>query len=358
MNRKIKAAQFGCGKMSVYLMRYMMEKNIDIVAAFDVNPKVIGKDIGDIIGGDKKGITVTDAKDAGVILSKLKPDVCVIATMSTMADIKDAMTVCAENGVNAISTCEEAIYPWNSSPAITQELDALAKKNKVTLTGSGYPDMYWGVLIDTLAGSMHKISKIKGSSSYNVEDYGIALAKGHGAGLTTKAFEDEIGKYNNMSSAEQKKLVESGKYVPSYMWNQNGWLCERMGLTPVSQVQKCIPTTHDADLNSSTLGMTIKAGQPTGMSAVVVTETKEGITIETECIGKVYAKGEFDHNDWTFFGEPQTTINVNSPATVELTCANLVNRIPALIEAKPGYVTTNHFPNNVYMVRPIEEYVK
>ena len=218
--------------------------------------------------------------------------------------------------------------------------------------------MYWGVLIDTLAGSMHKITRIVGSSSYNVEDYGIALARGHGAGLTTEAFEKEIGRYNGMSSAEQKKLVESGEYVPSYMWNQNGWLCSKMGLTPTSQVQKCVPTTHGQDLTSSTLGMTIKAGQPTGMSAIVTTETAEGITLETECIGKVYAPGEFDKNDWTLRGEPETTINVNRPDTVRLTCANLVNRIPALLDAEPGYVSTDRMPNNVYLVRPLNEYVK
>ncbi len=357
MDRKIKAVQYGCGKMSVYLMRYMLEKGVEIVAAFDMNPAVIGKDIGDIMGTSKKGVAVADAKEAGSVLERLKPDVAVVATMSTMADIKDAFTVCAKNGVNAISTCEESLYPWNSSPAITKELDELAKKHGVSLSGSGYPDMYWGVLIDTLAGSMQKITKIKGSSSYNVEDYGIALARGHGAGLTTEAFEQEIGKYNDMSSEEQQRLVESGEYTPSYMWNQNGWLCGKMGLTPVSQVQKCIPTTHTEDLNSSTLGMTIKAGQPTGMRAVVTTETKEGVTLETECIGNVYAPGEFDKNDWTFYGEPETTINVNRPATVELTCANLVNRIPALLSAKPGYITTDMMPNNIYPVRPLNEYV-
>ncbi|GAB1476436.1 dihydrodipicolinate reductase [Bacillota bacterium] len=358
MDRKLRAVQYGCGKMSVFLMRYLLEKGVDIIAAFDMNPSVVGKDIGEIIGREKMGITVSAAKDAGRIMSELKPDVCVVATMSTMADIKEAFTICAENGVNAISTCEESLYPWNSSPAITKELDALAKKNGVTLAGSGYPDMFWGVLIDTLAGSMQKITKIKGSSSYNVEDYGIALAEGHGAGLSTEAFEAEIGKYNNMSSEEQRKLVESGEYVPSYMWNQNGWICSKMGLTPISQVQKCVPTTHDSDLHSTTLGMTIKAGQPTGMSAIVTTETKEGITLETECIGNVYAPGEFDKNDWTFYGEPETTINVNRPATVELTCANLINRIPALINAAPGYVSTDLLPNNVYPVKPLNEYVK
>lgn len=358
MDRKIKAAQYGCGKMSVYLMRYLLEKGVDIVAAFDVNPQVIGQDIGDIMGMEKQGVLVSDAKEAGQLMKALKPDVCVVATMSTMADIKEAFTVCAQSGVNAISTCEEAIFPWNSSPAITQELDQLAKANGVSLAGSGYPDMYWGVLIDTLAGSMQKITKITGSSSYNVEDYGIALAQGHGAGLSTEEFDREIGMYNDLSSEEQKELVESGQYVPSYMWNQNGWLCSKMGLTPLSQVQKCVPTTHDQDLHSSTLGMTVKAGQPTGMSAIVTTETAEGITIETECIGKVYAPGDFDKNDWTFFGEPQTTINVDRPATVELTCANLVNRIPALINAEPGYISTDKMPNNVYPTKPLNEYVK
>lgn len=359
MQGKVKAVQYGCGKMSVYLMRYLLEKGAEILAAFDVNPAIIGKDIGEIMGGGKSlGVKVSDVKDAERLLRELKPDVCVIATMSTMADIKDSLSICAKNGINAITTCEEALYPWNSSPAITQEIDELAKKNNCTVAGSGYPDMFWGVLIDTLAGSMHNITKIKGSSSYNVEDYGIALAQGHGAGLTLADFDKEIGNFNNLSSDEIKLKIENVEIAPSYMWNQNGWLCARMGLTPVSQTQKCIPTTHESDLTSSTLNMTIKAGNATGMSAVVTTETAEGITLETECIGKVYAPGEFDKNEWTFFGEPELTNIVNRPATVELTCANLVNRIPALIGSAPGYVTTDKLPNTIYMHKPINEYVK
>lgn len=358
MNRKVKAVQYGCGKMSVYLMRYLLEKGADIVAAFDVNPDIIGKDIGEIIGGGNVGVRVSHHDEADRLLSELKPDVCVIATRSTMIDLKDAFSVCAKNGVNAISTCEESLYPWNSSPAITKELDELAKKNGCTLAGSGYPDMYWGVLIDTLAGSMHKITKIEGSSSYNVEDYGIALAEGHGAGLTIQQFNENIGKYNDLGYEEIKAKIEAGEIEPSYMWNQNGWLCSRLGLTVVSQTQKCIPMTHTEDLQSSTLGMTIKAGDATGMSAVVTTETAEDITLVTQCIGKVYAPGEFDKNEWTFYGEPDTTVIVNRPATVELTCATLVNRIPALINSEPGYITTEKLPDNVYLVKPLNEYIK
>jgi 2,4-diaminopentanoate dehydrogenase len=359
MNRKVRVAQYGCGKMSVYLMKYLLEKDADIVAAFDMNPMVIGKDIGEVIDcGKALGIKVSDVKDADKILSELKPDVCVIATLSKMADIKKAFTICAKNGVNAISTSEESLYPWMSSPEVTRELDELAKKNHCTLSGSGYPDMYWGVLIDTLAGSLNKITKIKGISSYNVEDYGIALAEGHGAGLSPREFAEQIGKFNDLSSNEIRERIENGEITPSYMWYQNGWLCSKMGLTPTSQTQKCVPMTHDKDLASSTLGMTIKAGNATGMAAVVTTETAEGIIFETECIGKVYAPEEFDKNDWTFYGEPEVTINVDRPATVQLTCANLINRIPALINGEPGFVTTDKLPNNAYLVKPLHEYIK
>ncbi len=354
---KLRIAQYGCGKMAKYTMRYVYEKGGEIVAAFDVNPEIIGKDIGEIMGGPAKGVKVRDAAEADAVLASLKPDACIITTMSLMRDIRDALLVCAKNGVNAITTNEEAIFPMNSSPSLTREVDALAKKTGCTISGSGYQDVFWGNLIATLAGAMHKINTIRGSSSYNVEDYGIALAKAHGTGLNLADFEKEIAAADNISPAERQKLIDQGEFLPSYMWNVNGWLAERLGLTVKSQVQKCVPQTYDKELHSETLGMTIPAGHATGMSAVVITETEEGVTLETECVGKVYAPEEFDRNDWTLYGEPDTQVVINRPATVELTCATIVNRIPDLINAAPGYVTTDLMPVNSYRVKPLEAYL-
>ena len=115
MDRRIKVAQYGCGKMSLYLMRYVLEKGGELVAAFDLNPSLIGKDIGEHLGIKELGIKISHVNDADAVLKETKPDVCIIATRSTMAELKDAFSVCAKNGINAISTCEEALYPWNSS---------------------------------------------------------------------------------------------------------------------------------------------------------------------------------------------------------------------------------------------------
>lgn len=358
MDRKVKVAQYGTGKMSVYTMRYVYEKGGEIVAAVDINPNVIGKDIGEVMGTENKGVTVVPIEQAEQTLKETKPDIVIVTTMSLIQDVRDALLLCAKLGLNAITTCEEAFYPMNSNPNVTDEIDRLAKENKCTITGSGYQDIYWGELISAMAGSTHTIKKIKGSSSYNVEDYGIALAKAHGAGLDLETFDKEVASADNISEEERRAIIEKGEYAPSYMWNVNGWLCSKLGLTVTSQTQKCVPQTYNEDIVSSTLAMTVKAGTATGMSAVVTTQTKEGIVIESECIGKVYSPTDYDKNEWTIEGEPNTTLVIARPSTVELTCATIVNRIPDVINAMPGYVTTEKMDELKYRVKPLNEYVR
>lgn len=338
---KIRFVQYGCGKMSLYTMRYAIEKGYELVGAVDINKDIVGKDISTVLGGNELGIKITDAKDAKEMLEKVKPDIVIITTMSLMKDIKDSLLLCASLGINAITTCEEAFYPFNSTPKLTKEIDELAKANNCTITGSGYQDAFWGNLISTLIGATATVKKIKGSSSYNVEDYGIALAKAHGAGLTKEEFDREVASVDNISEEERNKLIESGEFLPSYMWNTNGWLCNKLGYHVKSQVQKCVPTFNDEDITSSTLNMVVKKGVATGMSAVVTTETLEGVTIETECIGKVYSEKDYDCNNWSIIGEPDTNMIINRPATVELTCATIVNRMEDVIKARSGFVPTS-----------------
>lgn len=349
--KQIRVMQVGCGKMSKYIMKYIYDLGGSIVVALDISPDIIGSDIGSLMGTSKKGIIVNDISKLDELLKELKPDIAVITTMSFLNDVEDSIRTCVLNGVNVITTSEECFFAENSNSTLFKELDILAKSNNVTITGCGYQDVFWGNMITVLAASNHNITKIKGSSSYNVEDYGVALAEAHGAGLSLEDFDLKIAAADNISEEKLNDLIIKRQFNPSYMWNAVGWIADKMHLTPKKLNQKCVATTSSEDIHSDTLDMDIKSGDATGMSAIATLETVEGITIEAECIGKVYGPSDYDKNEWTIYGEAETTVTINKPDTVELTCADIVNRIPDVIASRPGFISTSKMPEATYKLK-------
>ena len=349
--KQINVFQIGCGKMSKYIMKYVLDLGGKIVGAVDIDPKKIGTDIGKIMELDAQNVIIQNVEMLDSLLKETKPDIAIITTESYLNDIENVVRCCVVNGVNVITSAEECFYAESSNPTLFKELDILARAYNVTITGCGYQDIFWGNLITNIASSTHNITKIKGSSSYNVEDYGLALAKAHGAGLSLEEFAIEIAAADEIDEKTRQKLIDERKFNASYMWNAASWIADKMHLTPTKITQKCIPTTSEEEIHSDTLNMDIKKGYATGMSAITTLETKEGIIIEAECIGKVYGKDEFDKNEWTIYGEPDTTLVINKPDTVRLTCADIASRIPDVIASVPGFIPTCKMNEPTYKIK-------
>ncbi|HOE81253.1 MAG TPA: dihydrodipicolinate reductase [bacterium] len=339
--RTIRAIQYGCGKMGSLIMKYLYEKGVEIVGAIDNNPVLIGQDIGDLMGLNQKlGLAVHSYPEE--VFAANPADVCIVAINGLLTEIYPLLTIPLKYGVNTITTCSEAVFPWTTSPEFAKRLDELAKKNYCTLTASGYQDIFWGHLISNLAGGSQKINVLEGTTNYNLEEYGISMAKSYGVDFNIDEFNKKIGQ-NNL--------------LPSPIWNAAEWLVARLGWTVKNINQKLVPIIAEQPTLSSLLNKTISAGNCLGLTVTINLETNEGPIIQLQHRGQVGSAGQLNISEWTIKGEFTTKLRLEQESTIKTACATIVNRVPEVMMAKPGYITTNNWPGASYRERPLLSYL-
>ncbi len=339
--KRIRAVVYGVGAMNAIATRMMLEKGVDIVGALARSPEKVGKDLGTVAGlGFTTGVKVEDDPDH--VLSTRSADIAVIAVSSYMTEQYEHLRRCAENGVNAVTLSEEALYPWSTSPALTAELDRIAKRTGVTLTGTGHQDSYWVNLVSMVMGTSHRIETVTGQASWNVDDYGPEVARDQRVGDT---------------QAEFDAWLAGAERPPTFGRNVLDALLADTGLTARRVTTRSRPELSTEPLRSKSLDIEVPAGNVIGFTDIDEVETAQGPTLTFEMAGRLYREGEADINDWTITGEPELHLSNPRVPTQITTCTQLVNRIPDVINAEPGFVTVERLPKLRYRAFPLAQYL-
>ncbi len=329
--RKVRVLCVGCGNTGKLIAEYVGRHGGIVCAAVDSDPALLGNEFAGVhIGGD-----------LAAALEESRPDAAVVSVGSRLKDVRPLLETCLKAGVDTITTSEEALFPFSSDPETASYLDALAKEHRCTLTASGFQDCFWLHSLKTFAASMSRIDRISGFLRYDVDEYGPSLAADHGVGLTVKEFNERFQK--------------SDAYT--YILNSIELLSLELGWGPVNTVHRCTPYVHHEPLYSVSLEKRVDKGLVTGMSSHVWADTVFGGVIEAECVGKIYTAGDHDVCRWKLTGEPSLSFEVRSPDTLRHTAAAVVNRIPQLMRAEPGYKTIDRLGESEYLTFPMFLYL-
>lgn len=338
----------GTGTMGSLATRYMIDKGVEIVAAQDTNPRLVGKDLGEVVGLSKV-LNVRIRSNMDEALNERTADIAIVSTLTKMEDIYPTLKKCIEKGINVITTSEEALYPWIISQELTTKLDRLAKEHHVTVTGGGGQDNFRVNIVSLLTGACHSIASVAVIHVSDLSKSGLAAAMNYHLGETMQQFSEAM-KGRGVPLSSLRMCLEA--------------VGADLGLTIKHLEQKAEPTIADMDVEARGVeGGIIRKGYVTGMKKLTRIDTEQGITLSGDQILKAFSdseKKEGPYNECIIKGIPDITMRLkwSSSEAKASQVAQLVNRIPDVINSEPGYITVEKLPKLKFRVLPLQFYLK
>jgi 4-hydroxy-tetrahydrodipicolinate reductase len=328
--KNVKIVSYGIGVIGKRLAKHLLTKEgIEIVGAIDINPNILGKDLGEVLGQDNIGVIISD--DADKILEETKPDIVCHTTMSYLRQTYGQFEGILKHGVNIISSCEELGYPFveKESTEMAYKLDKIAKKNGATLLGTGINP---GFLMDTLpiflSGPCEVVEEIYIARQMDASTRRIPFQKKIGAGITVAEYKDAI---DNQKITGHVGLEQSIQMIADVF----GWEIDEI------KVNTPEPITFDHEVASDAIK--VPAGYVAGgfQMAYGIRKGKKLITMDFKAY--IGAPEEFDNV--TIKGVPPINNKITPCVHGDHgTIAMMTNMIPQVINAEPGLKTMSELP--------------
>lgn len=185
----IKVAQYGLGEIGRQITELILRKErVELIGCVDIDPRIVGRDLGEIVSAGKLGIPIHHEKDSAKILREA--DVTVHATSSRLKSILPQLKNIADAGSDVVSSCEELSYPFHQNPEMSRRIDDLAKKDGVTILGTGVnPGFVMDALVVATSVCCQGIDRVAIHRIVDASRRRLALQKKIGAGMTREDFQ-------------------------------------------------------------------------------------------------------------------------------------------------------------------------
>ena len=323
--RKLNVVSFGVGVIGSLTAKFILaekKKQLNLVGAYDIDPKKVGKDLGAVIGLDHTaGIKVSDNLDR-VLADDI--DIAIHTTSSYLKGAYPQIESVVSHGVDVVSSCEELSYPYVVDTQLSTRLDLLAKKHGATVLGTGInPGFLMDALPIALTAPCESIRRIRISRRMNAATRRVPFQRKVGAGLTKGEFQSAIKNHQISGHVGLEQSV-------SMLADAIGWKLNRVEIGGVEPVIAEKATREGY--------VKIPAGRVAGVKQSARGLAGGKLLVELNFAAYVGSEEEYDQIE--IDGIPPVKCRISPCVHGDYgTVAMLVNMVPKVVGAPPGLLT-------------------
>jgi 4-hydroxy-tetrahydrodipicolinate reductase len=314
----IRVVQMGLGPIGLAIAdRALGEPGLAVVGAIDPDPRLAGRDLGELVGRARTGVVVRP--DAEGLAGVPRPAVVLHATGSFLEEVAPQLLPLLERGLAVVSTCEELAYPFYRHAALARTLDEAARRAGVALLGSGVnPGFVMDKFVVTLMAACTAVRAVRVHRVVDAATRRASFQKKIGAGLSHEEFERRSagGKMGHIGLAESAHMV-----------------ADAMGVARERHLERCFgPVVTPTPL--ATDHLTIAPGRVAGAREEIVlrAEGVERVRMQIE----MFVGAPRPHDTVVVEGDPRLEVEIASgvageagTVAVVLSCVPLMAGLPA-----------------------------
>lgn len=319
---KIRVMQVGLGPIGAAVAKQLLaRRGFQIVAAVDIDPGKVGRDLGGILGLDRQlRVKITDSIVAAAKGSK--PNVAVLCTSSSLRAVAGQFEEVLRQRLPIVTTTEEAAYPARSNRALAKRIDVAARQARVAVLGTGVnPGFTMDALPIALSAVCERVERIEVQRVQDARIRRLPFQQKIGAGLSRDEFQARV----DAGTVRHVGFTESIQMIADAM----GWRLDRIVEGVAAQVA-AVPVRSDF--------LSVSAGQVSGIVQTGAGYIGDAVKVSLRL--EAYLGAPESYDAVLIEGSPRIYSKIEGGVHGDIATASMaVNSIPAVLAAPPGFHT-------------------